>query len=215
MAYMSTHTGAQIDNFDSRISALETATANTALINLIYPIGSIYMSVNSTSPATLFGGTWVQIQDTFLLACGSTYSNGATGGAASINLSHTHTMEHTHTTGDFTLTTAHIPAHTHGSKSLTGSITRVVLDDGGTITQSGIVKSHDSGRTSSWQSTTGTACYRVNFDASHEHNSVGSGEAHNHGSTGAASNSTTNSKLSSSQSIMPPYLAVYVWKRTA
>ncbi len=30
------------------------------IVNLIYPIGSIYMSVNSTSPATLFGGTWVR-----------------------------------------------------------------------------------------------------------------------------------------------------------
>ena len=214
MAYVSTHTGAQIDNFDSRISALETATTNTALINLIYPIGSIYMSVNSTSPATLFGGTWVQIQDTFLLACGSTYSNGATGGAASINLSHTHTMEHTHTTGDFTLTTAHIPAHTHGSKSLTGYIHRVVLDDGESISQSGIV-SYSNSRARSWTGTNGTACYRVTVNATHEHSSVGSGEAHNHGSTGAASNSTTNSKLSSSQSIMPPYLAVYVQKRTA
>ena len=36
---------------------------------------------------------------------------------------------------------------------------------------------------------------------------TGGGAAHNHGNTG--------SNLSSSQSIMPPYLAVYVWKRTA
>ena len=30
------------------------------LIDYIYPIGSIYLSVNSTSPATLFGGSWTQ-----------------------------------------------------------------------------------------------------------------------------------------------------------
>jgi hypothetical protein len=30
-----------------------------SLLNLIYPIGSIYMSVNSTNPSLLFGGTWV------------------------------------------------------------------------------------------------------------------------------------------------------------
>lgn len=35
------------------------------MIDTIYPIGSIYMSVNSVNPASLFGGTWEQIEDTF------------------------------------------------------------------------------------------------------------------------------------------------------
>lgn len=30
------------------------------LLNMIYPVGSIYMSVNSTNPSTFFGGTWVR-----------------------------------------------------------------------------------------------------------------------------------------------------------
>ena len=50
------------------------------LLDKTYPVGSIYMSVNSTSPADLFGGTWEQIKDTFLLAAGDTYSAGSTGG---------------------------------------------------------------------------------------------------------------------------------------
>lgn len=61
----------------------------TYFLDLHYPIGSIYLSVNSTSPATLFGGTWEQIQDKFLLAAGSTYIAGSTGGEA----------EHTHQYG--------------------------------------------------------------------------------------------------------------------
>lgn len=49
------------------------------IINIVYSVGSIYMSVNSTSPASLFGGTWEQIKDRFLLAAGDTYANGSTG----------------------------------------------------------------------------------------------------------------------------------------
>lgn len=49
----------------------------------VYPIGSIYMSINNTNPGLVFGGTWERIQDTFLLAAGNTYQNGTTGGEAS------------------------------------------------------------------------------------------------------------------------------------
>lgn len=59
---------------------LEWANNNIAL--LAYPVGSIYMSINNTSPASLFGGTWEQLKDRFLLGAGSTYSAGSTGGEA-------------------------------------------------------------------------------------------------------------------------------------
>ena len=51
-----------------------------------YPVGSLYISTVSTSPASLFGGTWTRIQDTFLLAAGSKYSAGGSYGGES----HTH-----------------------------------------------------------------------------------------------------------------------------
>ena len=54
------------------------------LLNKVYPIGSIYLSVNSTSPASIFGGTWEKIQDKFLLGSGS-YSLGSEGGSTSHN----------------------------------------------------------------------------------------------------------------------------------
>ena len=40
------------------------------------------MSVNNTNPSNLFGGTWTQLKDRFLLGAGSTYTNGSTGGSA-------------------------------------------------------------------------------------------------------------------------------------
>lgn len=54
--------------------------------NLIYPVGSIYMSTNNTNPALLFGGTWQQLEDRFLLGAGTNYTAGDTGGAASHTL---------------------------------------------------------------------------------------------------------------------------------
>lgn len=45
-----------------------------------YPVGSIYLSVNNTNPSTIFGGSWEQIKDKFLLCAGSKYNAGSTGG---------------------------------------------------------------------------------------------------------------------------------------
>ena len=63
----------------------------------IYPVGAIYISVNSTSPGTLFGGSWERIQDRFLLSAGSSYSAGSTGGSATHTLTASEMPSHTHT----------------------------------------------------------------------------------------------------------------------
>ncbi len=46
----------------------------------IYPVGSIYMSVNAVDPAKLFGGTLERIKERFLLGAGDTHTPGSTGG---------------------------------------------------------------------------------------------------------------------------------------
>lgn len=114
-----------------------------------YPVGSIYMSVNSVNPANIFGGKWEQIKDVFLLGCGSKFSNGSTGG------------EITHT-----LTTSEMPSHRHtlGYRVGGGSGTTWYID-GGTV--------------DTWGPDTAVG-------------STGGNQAHNN---------------------MPPYLAVYIWKR--
>lgn len=67
---------------------------NINIIDIVYPIGSIYMSTNNVDPSTLFGGTWERIEDKFLLSKGSTYSTlGGTGGSAdSVVVEHTHSL---------------------------------------------------------------------------------------------------------------------------
>ena len=59
----------------------------TELLSKVYPVGSIYMSLNQLSPATLFGfGTWELIKDRFILGAGDIYGLGSTGGEASHTL---------------------------------------------------------------------------------------------------------------------------------
>lgn len=151
-----------------KVSALENDTGyvtkdalvtNAQIVDLIYPVGSIYMSVNGTSPATLFGGTWERIQDRFLLAAGSTYHAGDMDGEA------------THK-----LTTEELPSHTHGSKSLTGTFRNMQWYNG---TSSGIVSQGENkaNRTPPSGDKEGAATFTI--DATHEHNSVGGNKPHN------------------------------------
>ena len=72
--------------------------APNAIVEAVYPIGSIYMSVNGISPASQFGGTWEQIKDRFILAAGNSYTAGATGGEAAVTLVVNQIPNHNHRT---------------------------------------------------------------------------------------------------------------------
>ena len=157
------------DDWDFRVHGKEINTLlREKLRSLVYPVGSIYMSVNNESPATLLGGTWEQIEDTFLLAAGSSFAAGATGGAAT----------HHHSTANHTLTVSEIPSHTHGVQGW-----RYNNQSSGDKWSTSYTKLSDSPSSSTPVLATG------------------GGRAHNHGDTGDASS-------------LPPYLAVYMWKRT-
>lgn len=116
---------------------------------MVYPVGSIYISVNSTSPAILFGGTWEILNDVFLLAAGSYANAGTFGGEAA-----------------HTLTVEEMPAHSHSVPNMPG---------------------YDTG--TEWVGQSGTAAPQTRSTDIN-----GGGAAHNN---------------------MPPYLAVYMWKRVA
>lgn len=82
----------------------------------IYPIGAIYVSLNSTDPSTVFGGTWQQINGKFLIGADATYTAGATGGNASVAYTPSGSV------GNHKLTTSEIPSHSHGLNSHTHSV---------------------------------------------------------------------------------------------
>lgn len=94
-------------------------TSNTKLtmdFDIIYPVGSIYMSMASTDPSTLFGGTWILLKDAFLVGAGNTYALGSTGGTET----HNHTSA-AHTHGYGSLYTAINFAGTYGTRYKTKS----------------------------------------------------------------------------------------------
>lgn len=76
------------------------------ILDMIYPIGSIYMSMNGTNPGLLFGGTWEAIEDVFLFGAGEMYSVGEGEGIG----------EAVHV-----LTVEEMPAHTHALRRYNGS----------------------------------------------------------------------------------------------
>ena len=67
----------------------------------IYPVGSLYLTLAADDPAQLFGGTWQQLRDVFLLAAGGSYALGETGGEAA-----------------HTLTVAELPSHRHATNGV-------------------------------------------------------------------------------------------------
>lgn len=135
----------------------QTLGSNYILDN-VYPVGSIYMSVNSTNPENLFGGTWEQIQGKFLFGMNSSYPAGSTGG------------EITHK-----LTANEMPAHAHYMASGNSGGDGTWNPDAGYY----LVDSVTTDKTTYW--------------AQIGMNNAGGSAAHNN---------------------MPPYLSVYIWKRT-
>lgn len=133
-------------------------------IDQVYPVGSIYMSVNSTSPSTLFGGTWEQLKNRFLLGVSEYFPVGAIGGEA----------EHL-------LSNDELPANMGSLRALGWVGTGDYVATTGVVTR---LSASSTDRTLPAGSDVQSGTYLFS----------GGGKVHNN---------------------MPPYLAVYMWKRTA
>lgn len=84
-------------------------------IDDIYPVGAVYISVNNTSPATLFGGTWTQITGRFLIATGNPGSNTNNYfGTIKAPTGWTTFAKDKGGEDYHTLSVSEIPSHTHG-----------------------------------------------------------------------------------------------------
>lgn len=135
----------------------------SALVNKLYPVGCIYQSTSSTSPASFLGGTWERIKDKFILAAGDTYAAGKTGGEAG-----------------HALTVDEMPAHRHEGIDI------------------------DNLYCFGWENGSRTGVNFKNFYGG----TYWGDDVQNRLASGYAGGSTAHNN-------MPPYLTVYVWKRTA
>lgn len=151
----------------------QTVGSNFVLDN-VYPVGSIYMSVNASNPGTLFGGTWEQIQGKFLLGMSSSYPAGSQGGEA------------THT-----LTSDELPQHFHS-----------VGEQGNTVFV------YPSSRTNSATSSTGNYALLLN-------NTTNGYVTEQRAGVGRLVTGEAIENRGQAHNNMPPYISVYIWKRTA
>lgn len=157
-------------------------TSTDDLLDKTYPVGSIYMSVNNTSPSTLFGGTWQQLEDTFLFATSETADTGyqATAGSKdAVVVEHNHTQAgHTHGSGDSTY-----PNFMTTNINIAVGHTKRVLPSSGSNYY--YVYSNDYG------------------------------DIAQHSTTDSKQPTINNRGVSGTDKNMPPYMKVYMWKRTA
>lgn len=93
-----------VDDLEERVNSLKSDLAD-----MLYPVGSIYMSVIDKDPGTFIGGRWKRIKDCFLLAAGNKYPVGSSGGSAS----HSHTLSNNGAAciGNFSNVTAFSTGH--------------------------------------------------------------------------------------------------------
>lgn len=207
------------DRINNDLSAIDEIIRN--LTDRMYPVGSIYLSVSATDPATVFGGTWTQLSGGYVLKTISSGTGGAETAAGN--------------TGDTTLTAAQsgVPAHSHGLNSHTHSIPAL----------SGTTGSHNHSIYSATDTGNGitgypNSCPSANSWVSERYayaTTAGSGTASvgktnsvsslsvttTANTTGQATGSTANNTAANASAAhnhtagMPANIAVYAWKRTA
>ena len=185
--------------FTGTVSGTQIQVSGTNIFNKIYPVGSIYINYNvATNPNTLFGiGSWSPLENRFLIGESTSYGIGSEGGSTAAALpqhthsgaTHTHSMSHTHSI-----------AHTHGLPRAISTTNNPWL---GFNSGSAIV---DYGNTSAGASPANSGNASSNTTGGSNSGNTGGASAGNTGNAGTANTANAN---------MPPYRAVYMWRRVS
>ena len=155
----------------------------------VYPVGSIVQLTITTNPATLWGfGEWESVQDRFLIGAGGSYANGATGGEVEHTLSINEMPSHTHTFNGTADSHAHnVQLYNSNNDYFTMATSGLRFDSVAWIDPPSTTAGSTGGDKAGVTTSTSITPKGTNTN-------TGGGAAHNN---------------------MPPYLAVYMWKRTA
>ena len=140
----------------------------SSVLDAVWPVGSIYISVDATNPGEKLGGTWeVFAQGQMLLGFSDTHDIGSTGG------------EETHT-----LTTDEMPSHAH-SIGLDGNHRHQMWRDSNHefYDNTKITPEYKTTKHFQFASTSGNGwpCGYTQYAGSHSHSmtNTGGGAAHN------------------------------------
>ena len=185
----------RLKEFKEKLVADLTAES---ILSMVYPVGSVYISVNDVSPAAFLGGTWEKIsQGRVLQGASGTQTAGTEVSAGLPNISVSSNGEHTHTRGSMNIT-GEIVMHGGGRCTALG-------DAHGAFYGSGVVSSYQG--PNCWSSASSIEYAHFSADRTWT-GSTSSAGAHSHNAyiTGITGNSTT---------VQPPALLVNIWKRTA
>ena len=189
---------------DELSSLIAAAVAEAKLA--AYPVGSIYCSIDSTDPGTLFGGTWVAIgAGRALVAAGGGFAVGSEGGSDTHTLTVEEMPSHAHTAW-----TGEAGWHGHAARTDTANLMGSFNPGGLGITVSGICSLGAGGQWGSSGNMKAGSSTIVDINASHMHN-VGVDGAGNHTHTVGVEATGDGQAFS----VRNPYIAVNMWRRTA
>lgn len=171
----------------------------------VYPIGSIYTSVVSTNPSILFGfGTWEALPEgRMLLSQSNEYPAGTTGGEAMHTLTASEMPRHNHYDNT---EIAGNHNHNRGDMNIKGAFWATVGRTNGASGAISMTGEEGQGYTQWYE---GYYDGRV-FELNAANNWTG-----NTNTTGDHTHAIKNDGGSQPHNNMPPYLSVYMWKRTA
>ena len=64
-SYQHTHPISQIEGLEQRLQSISSGSGGSSgILELLYPVGAIYINSNNTDPSSIFGGTWQQLENT-------------------------------------------------------------------------------------------------------------------------------------------------------